>query len=136
MDVPYVIVKSKSRLGQIVHKKTATALVLEDVRAEDQASLTRIIELARREFNENKDSYLAWGGGRLSAKAALAIKRNLEKSRESKQLMREQKRREREIREQQLLMMQAEQAAAAVQDAPAQEQPDAEAQPAEIQEDN
>lgn len=32
MDIPYCIVKGKARLGHLVHKKTATAVVLQDVR--------------------------------------------------------------------------------------------------------
>ena len=38
-NVPYVIVKSKSRLGKLVHQKTATCLALTEVRKEDQAEL-------------------------------------------------------------------------------------------------
>ena len=34
MDIPYCIVKSKSRLGALVHKKTATAVALTSVRPE------------------------------------------------------------------------------------------------------
>ena len=34
MDIPYCIVKSKSRLGALVHQKTATALALTSVRSE------------------------------------------------------------------------------------------------------
>jgi large subunit ribosomal protein L7Ae len=34
MDVPYCIVKGKARLGQVVHKKTATALAFTGVRKE------------------------------------------------------------------------------------------------------
>jgi large subunit ribosomal protein L7Ae len=33
-DVPYAIVKGKARLGQVVHKKTATALAFTGVRKE------------------------------------------------------------------------------------------------------
>ena len=36
LDIPYCIVKSKSRLGALVHKKTATALALTSVRSEDR----------------------------------------------------------------------------------------------------
>ena len=36
MGVPYCIVKGKSRLGAVVHKKTATVLCLTRVRNEDK----------------------------------------------------------------------------------------------------
>merc|ERR1711957_524188 len=38
-DVPYAIVKGKSRLGQLVHKKTASCVALTSVRQEDQSEL-------------------------------------------------------------------------------------------------
>lgn len=34
MEVPYCIVKGKSRLGQVVHQKNATAVALTEVRKE------------------------------------------------------------------------------------------------------
>ena len=40
MDIPYCIVKSKSRLGALVHQKTATALALTSVRSEVRAAAT------------------------------------------------------------------------------------------------
>ncbi len=43
MGVPYCIVKSKSRLGTVVHKKTATALCLTEVRAEDKQELASLV---------------------------------------------------------------------------------------------
>ena len=47
MGVPYVIVKSKSRLGTVVHKKTAAVLTVQDVRSEDQKELSTIISAAK-----------------------------------------------------------------------------------------
>ena len=35
-QIPYCIVKSKSRLGALVHQKTATAVALTSVRQEDR----------------------------------------------------------------------------------------------------
>lgn len=42
MGVPYCIVKGKARLGTVVHKKTATALVLTEVRPEDKQELATL----------------------------------------------------------------------------------------------
>ena len=41
MDIPYCIVKSKSRLGALVHQKTATALALTSVRSEVRRAARR-----------------------------------------------------------------------------------------------
>jgi large subunit ribosomal protein L7Ae len=63
MDVPYVIVKGKARLGTVVHKKTATALALVDVNKEDKTELTTLANLAHDSFNKNADIRKTWGGG-------------------------------------------------------------------------
>lgn len=47
MGVPYVIVKSKARLGTVVHKKTAAILTLQDVKSEDQKELATIVSAAK-----------------------------------------------------------------------------------------
>jgi len=63
MGVPYCIVKGKARLGQVVNKKTATALVVTNVAKEDQAALTQLIEAITETFNERyEDSRKQWGG--------------------------------------------------------------------------
>merc|ERR1711881_49607 len=41
-DVPYCIIKSKARLGQLVHKKVASCVALTSVRKEDQHELETI----------------------------------------------------------------------------------------------
>lgn len=51
--VPYVIVKSKSRLGALVHKKTASCLALCGVNKEDRAEFESVLEVARSQFNDN-----------------------------------------------------------------------------------
>lgn len=47
MGVPYVIVKSKARLGTVVHKKTAAVLTLQDVRSEDNKELATLVSAAK-----------------------------------------------------------------------------------------
>jgi large subunit ribosomal protein L7Ae len=47
MGVPYVIVKGKARLGTVVHKKTATVLVLQDVKSDDQRELATLVSAAK-----------------------------------------------------------------------------------------
>jgi len=64
MGVPYVIVKSKARLGTVVHKKTAAILTLQDVRSEDQKELATIVSAAKANFNDKADDLRrVWGGG-------------------------------------------------------------------------
>jgi len=72
MDVPYCIVKGKSRLGQIVHQKNATALALTEVRKEDQTALTDLSTLCRDTFNKNTELRRIWGGGKLGPKSVAA----------------------------------------------------------------
>ncbi|KAJ3426617.1 60s ribosomal protein l7a [Anaeramoeba flamelloides] len=99
MGVPYCIVKGKARLGKVVHKKTATALVLTDVKQQDKNAFAKIIDICMPKFNDNVETRTKWGGGVLSSKARKAIEKNLESSQLSKKLMQEQKIRERIIKE-------------------------------------
>lgn len=74
MDVPYVIVKSKARLGHLVYKKTASAVALTEVRKEDAAKLEQIVANARLQFNDNTAERRRWGGGVMGHKASAVIR--------------------------------------------------------------
>merc|ERR1711904_621148 len=50
-DVPYCIIKGKARLGQLVHKKTASCVALTTVRKEDQKDLDTLCENFKASFN-------------------------------------------------------------------------------------
>jgi len=64
MGVPYVIVKSKARLGTVVHKKTAAVLALTEVKSEDQRELANIVSAAKANFTEKYEEHRKhWGGG-------------------------------------------------------------------------
>jgi len=89
MDIPYVIVKGKARLGAVVHKKTATALALVDVRKEDKNDLTTLSQTAKDVFNNNADVRRTWGGGKLGGKT-MAVVRRREKAVAKEQAFREQ----------------------------------------------
>lgn len=69
MDVPYMIIKGKSRLGTVVHKKTATALAITDVNKGDTSELATLVDIAKDQFNNNSDTRKVWGGGKLGNKA-------------------------------------------------------------------
>jgi len=77
LDVPYCIVKSKSRLGQVVGKKTATALAFTTVKAEDKAEFAKLVEAITGNFNARfEDLRKHWGGGIVGHKSQMArIKR-------------------------------------------------------------
>ena len=55
-DVPYCIIKGKSRLGQLVHKKFASVVCLTQVRQEDKNELDKLAKTATEQFNENSDT--------------------------------------------------------------------------------
>jgi len=71
MDVPYAIIKSKARLGQLVHKKTATAVAITDVKPEDNAKLDQIIKSVREHYAA---VHRTWGGGVLGSKANAVVR--------------------------------------------------------------
>lgn len=73
MDVPYVILKGKALLGQFVHKKTATCLVLTAVRPEDEGALATLVSAARDAFNNNMEHRRNWGGLKLGVKSLAVI---------------------------------------------------------------
>jgi large subunit ribosomal protein L7Ae len=69
MNVPYVIVKGKSRLGHLVYKKTATAVAITETRKEDAPKLEQILDKARTQYNDNAADRKKWGGGVMGIKA-------------------------------------------------------------------
>lgn len=74
--VPYLIVKGKARLGQVVHKKTATALAFVNVRPEDQTALANLTTVAKDSYlDKYDDTRRTWGGGKLGSKSATALKK-------------------------------------------------------------
>ncbi|XP_003387052.1 PREDICTED: 60S ribosomal protein L7a-like [Amphimedon queenslandica] len=80
MNVPYCIVKSKSRLGRIVHKKTATAVALAQIKPEDKSSFNNLVESIRNNYNDRFDEIRRrWGGGIVGSKAQ-AVRAKIEKA--------------------------------------------------------
>ncbi|KAH7578548.1 hypothetical protein JRO89_XS01G0397300 [Xanthoceras sorbifolium] len=70
MEIPYCIVKGKSRLGSIVHQKTASVLCLTTVKNEDKLEFSKILEAIKANFNDKYDEYRKkWGGGIMGSKS-------------------------------------------------------------------
>ena len=68
MDVPFLIVKDKARLGTLVHQKTSAVVALTGVNKEDEAQLKIFQDLAMEKFNGNADLTRKWGGGIMGLK--------------------------------------------------------------------
>ena len=79
MGVPYCIVKGKARLGQVVRRKTATALALTNVNADDKTSLSKLVEVCKTNFNERYDEMRKHAGGGVLGPKSMARIAKLEK---------------------------------------------------------
>merc|ERR1719305_2004858 len=74
-DVPYCIVKGKGRLGQLVHKKSASCLALTSVSQEDKNELEKIANNMKGQFNDNEQHRKKWGGGIMGIKSQHVMQR-------------------------------------------------------------
>ncbi|WFD03242.1 60S ribosomal protein L8 [Malassezia obtusa] len=64
MGIPYVIVKSSSRLGAVVHLKRTAVAVIQDVRSEDERELADLVSAAKANYLDKYDEARRhWGGG-------------------------------------------------------------------------
>jgi len=68
-DIPYCIVKGRSRLGQLVHQKNAACIAVESVRKEDMAEFETLCKNFRAQFNDNVELRRRWGGGIMGHKS-------------------------------------------------------------------
>merc|ERR1712054_460418 len=67
-DVPYCIIKGKSRLGQLVHKKSVSCIALTSVSKGDQKDLETLASNFKAQFNDNVEVKRKWGGGIMGVK--------------------------------------------------------------------
>merc|ERR1719409_761678 len=74
-DVPYCIIKGKSRLGQLVHKKTASCIAVTAVSKEDQKDLDTLANNFKAQFNDNAEHRRRWGGGIMGIKSQHVMQR-------------------------------------------------------------
>jgi len=83
-DIPYVIVKGKSRLGRVVHKKTASVLAITDVEQKDQANLALLVQKARDSFNGRYPVAMkTYGGKVMGFKHRMALSKAESKAKQS-----------------------------------------------------
>lgn len=72
-DIPFAIVKGKSRLGTLTHKKTAAVVALTSVNKGDEATLKSLGDSFRAQFNENVER--KWGGGEMGLKTKAKLEK-------------------------------------------------------------
>ena len=68
MNVPYMIVKDKARLGALVHMKNSSAVALTTVNKADENQLAILQNLAEEKYNNNGEMIRKWGGGIMGLK--------------------------------------------------------------------
>jgi len=85
-NIPFAIVKSKARLGTIVHKKTATCIALCDVSPADKKEFDNLTEETRKQFNDSlSEMRKRWGSRVLGIKTRHRIEKRLRLRKEEAQ---------------------------------------------------
>merc|ERR1712137_177472 len=74
-EIPYCIIKGKGRLGQLVHKKSASCVALTSVRKEDRGDLETLATNFTAQFNDNAENRRRWGGGIMGIKSQHVMQR-------------------------------------------------------------
>lgn len=73
LDVPFAIIKGKSRLGTLTHKKTTSVVALTAVNKEDEAKLKSLSESFKTQFNDTVER--KWGGGIMGLKTQAKLEK-------------------------------------------------------------
>ena len=73
MNVPFAIVKGKSRLGTLTNKKTCSVVALTAVHKEDENKLKTLQTNFNAQFNDNVER--KWGGGIMGLKTQAKLER-------------------------------------------------------------
>jgi len=80
--VPFCIVKNKARLGQLVHKKTASVVAISDVPKDLRADFTQLVDAIRPQFLDNLHLLREWG------EPVLGLKHNAREAKRQRHLAR------------------------------------------------
>lgn len=73
MNIPFCIVKSKSRLGALVHQKNCAVVALTNVNKEDTNTLSTLSTNFRTQFNDVVPK--RWGGGVMGLKTQAKLEK-------------------------------------------------------------
>lgn len=90
MGIPYCIVRGgRSRLGQVVKRKTTSVVALTTVNPEDKTAISKLSDTIRTNFNDRFDEIRKqWGGGLVSKRSRTKIVK-LEKAKEKERSAKE-----------------------------------------------
>merc|ERR1712139_39558 len=78
MDVPYCIIKGKSRLGQLVGRKQCTSVAFVDIKNEHKQDLSKLVDTVTTNYNDRAEEIRKhWGGGILGAKSQAKLNKRL-----------------------------------------------------------
>jgi large subunit ribosomal protein L7Ae len=66
--IPFCVVKSKARLGRLVHKKTCSCLCITRVKKELRDDFAKLVETIKPQFLENASLLRTWGEGKFGLK--------------------------------------------------------------------
>lgn len=75
MQIPFMIVKDKARLGALVHQKTAACVCLTAVDKADASQLKLLQDLALEKYNQNPELLRKWGGGVMGLKTQAKLEK-------------------------------------------------------------
>jgi len=73
MNVPFCIVKGKSRLGTLTHKKNCAVVALTKVNKEDEGKMKTLCDNFNEQFNKNVER--KWGGGIMGLKTEAKLEK-------------------------------------------------------------
>jgi large subunit ribosomal protein L7Ae len=73
MNVPFCIVKGKSRLGTLTHKKNCAVIAMTNVNREDEGKLKTLTDNFMTQYNNNVEK--KWGGGQMGLKTEAKLEK-------------------------------------------------------------
>jgi len=83
--IPYCIVKSKSRLGEVVHKKTATALAFTAVDSKFNTDFDNLVKLCKEQYNNKYTESMRRFGGRSFGHKHMSLEAKRERRRKKEE---------------------------------------------------